>query len=220
MYEIGLESLQQIMREARAAAKYAREHYDLLASREKTYTLYGPEADFIGACIPSSMTPSRARNLLPKTHRKNYVIYELDEAYLPLRTIHVLDYNKVNLTYHHFTYNGISYAYPFRGRGNEIATDDIAVLKLSEDRTQYFALASRNLLFIQFYTYESENTMSVSTYRYFPTAKYTIHGYPVDWNAPIGALNSPVQRNCYQEPVNNIDFSRWFHAESCKSNKG
>ena len=105
MFEVTLEQLQKLMHEARVAAKYAREHYDLLAAREKSYTLYGPEADFLGARVPSSMTPTRARKLLPKTRRRNYVIYELDEAYQPLRTIHVLDYDKVNVTYHHFDYN-------------------------------------------------------------------------------------------------------------------
>ena len=44
MYEVGIEALDQLLTEARAAAKYAREHYAELASKKFTHTLYGPDA--------------------------------------------------------------------------------------------------------------------------------------------------------------------------------
>lgn len=213
MYEIGIDELQQLFIEARVVAKYAWEHYEDFASREHTYTLYGPEAYDLGASVPSSLTPIRARKLLKSTRRKNYVIYELDASYNVLRTIHMLDYTKVDCTYHHFDLDGIKYAYPFRGNGRGMYTDKITVQKYSGGLPVYYAIAANNLLFAQFYEYPEPNKMVVSTYRYFPTAQITMHGYPVDWNAPIGAPNSPVQRHCREEVPAYIEFSSWFEQE-------
>lgn len=210
MYEIGVAELHQLFVEAREAAKYAREHYDDFASREHTYTLYGPEAYDIGASVPSVLTPTRARKLLKSTRRKNYIIYELDSGYRVLRTIHMIDYTRTDCTYHHFELEGIQYAYPFRERDGRMYTDKITVLKYDKGRPSYYAIVARNLLFAQFYEYPEHDKMIVSTYRYWPNGKYTLLGLPVDWNAPIGELNSPVERHCTEEAPIEIDFSKWF----------
>lgn len=210
MYEIGVEELHQLFLEARSAAKYAWEHYEDLASREHTFTLYGPEAYDIGASVPSALTPIRARKLLKSTRRKNHVIYELDSSYHVLRTVHMIDYTRPDCTYHHFELNGIQYAYPFRERGNCMYTDKITVLKYDHGRPVYYAIVSRGLLFAQFYEYPEPDKMIVSTYRYFHTAKTTPYGLSVDWNAPIGTMSSPVQRHCTEETPVEIDFSKWF----------
>lgn len=210
MYDIGVAELHQLFTEARKAAEYAREHYEDFASREHTYTLYGPEAYDLGASVPSSLTPTRARKLLKSTRRKNYVIYELDRAYQVLRTIHMIDYTRTDCTYYHFELDGVHYAYPFRGRDNRLYTDKITVLKYEEGRPVYYAIVANNLLFAQFYEYLEPNSMVVSTYRYWPNGAYTLFGLPVDWDAPIGAINSPVQRHCKEEPLVDIDFSKWL----------
>lgn len=210
MYEIGINGLQQLHQEGRVAAKYAQEHYEDLIARKHSYTLYGPEADYLGSSIPSSFIPKRARKLMNSTRRKNYVIYELDESYNVLRTIHMYDYHKIDCTYHHFVKNGVVYAYPFRGNENMLYTDTTAVLKHSDGKIIYFGLASRNLLFAQFYEYPAPDKMNVSTYRYWPYAKNTQYGYPVDRDAPIDAMNSPVTRHCTEETPEYIDFSHWF----------
>ena len=210
MFEIGIEELRKLFYEAREAAKYAREHYDDFASRPHTYTLYGPEAYNIGASVPSKLTPIRARKLLKKTRRKYHVIYELDSEYRVLRTVHMIDYTRTDCTYHHFELNGIQYAYPFRERDRRIYTDKITVLKYDLGKPVYYAIVSRGLLFAQFYEYPEPGKMIVSTYRYFHTAKTTMFGLPVDWSAPIGAMNSPVQRHCTEETPVDIDFSKWF----------
>lgn len=210
MYEIKIEGLQQLLTEARSAAAFARERYEEFAARKHTYTLYGPSAHSLGASIPSSYTPTRARKLLKTTRRRDYIVYELDEEYKVLRTVHMLDYTYPDYTYHHFELNGVSYAYPFRCRVGDLYNDKIAVMKYSANNPVYFAIASENLLFSQFYEYLSPKKMIVSTYRFFPKAKYTQYGFPVDWNAPIGELNSPVQRKCKEEVPQLIDFSQWF----------
>lgn len=210
MYEIGIEALHQLYLEAREAATYAREHYEDFASREHAYTLYGPEAHDIGASVPSKLTPIRARKLLKSTRRKKHVIYELGSAYQVLRTIHMIDYTRTDCTYHHFELNGIQYAYPFRERGSGIYTDKITVLKHVDGQPVYYAIVSESLLFAQFYEYPEPNKMVVSTYRYFPTAKFTMYGLPVDWDAPIGAMDSPVQRHCTEETPVDTDFSHWL----------
>jgi len=210
MYEIGIDALRQLHLEAREVAKYAREHYDDFASRKHTYTLYGPEAHDIGASVPSKLTPIRARKLLKSTSRKNHIIYELNSTFQVLRTIHMIDYTRTDCTYHHFVLNGIHYAYPFRGRGRDLYTDKITVLKYADGLPVYYAIVSESLLFAQFYEYPEPDKMLVSTYRFFPSAKLTMYGLPVDWDAPIGSMNSPVQRNCTEEVPVDTSFSHWF----------
>jgi hypothetical protein len=122
----------------------------------------------------------------------------------------MIDYTRTDCTYHHFELDGIHYAYPFRGRGDGKYTDSITVIKYDEGRPIYYAIVASNLLFCQFYEYPEPDRMIVSTYRYWPTAKHTMYGLPVDWNAPIGAMNSPVQRHCAEETPVDIDFSKWF----------
>lgn len=210
MYEIGAAELHQLFLDAREAAKYAREHYEEFASREHTYTLYGPEAYDLGASVPSALTPTRARKLLKSTRRKNFVIYELDNEYKVLRTIHMINYTRTDCTYHHFELDGIQYAYPFRERDGRLYTDKITVLKYEQGCPVYYAIVANNLLFCQFYEYQETDKMIVSTYRYWPTAKYTMYGLPVDWDAPIGSMNSPIQRHCMEETPVEVDFAKWF----------
>ena len=210
MYEIGIDELHQLFAEARKAAEYARGHYEDFASREHSYTLYGPESYNLGASVPSAITSTRARKLLKKTRRKNHVIYELDSAYRVLRTIHMIDYTRTDCTYHHFELDGTQYAYPFRERDSRLYTDKISVLKYDQGRPVYYAIVAKNLLFCQFYEYPEPDKMIVSTYRYWPTAEYTMYGLPTDRNAPIGAMNSPVQRHSTVETPVEIDFSKWF----------
>lgn len=210
MYEIGIEELHKLFLEARAAAAYARDHYEAFASREHSYTLYGPDAYDLGASVPCSLTSPRARKLMKATRRKNHLIYELDSDYKVLRTVRMIDYTRPDCTFHHFELDGIHYAYPFRGRDSRLYNDKITVLKYDQNRPVYYAIVSNSLLFSQFYEYPAPDQMIVSTYRYFPTAKTTLYGLPVDWNAPIGAKNSPVQRHCTEETPVDTDFSKWF----------
>ena len=208
MFEIGIKELHQLLIDGHAASQYARDHYDQLAARQSAYTLYGASCYGLGASVPSMLTPLSARRLTEKTRRKEYIVYELDDSHKVIRTIHMLDYSKVDCTYHHFELNGVQYAYPFRGKGNGIYNNQIAALKYTEGRPFYYALISNNMLFIQFYEHLGPEKMMVSTYRYWPTAEYTQHGYPVDKNVPIGALNSCVQRHCKEEPIVSLSFSR------------
>ena len=210
MYEIGVEELHQLLLDGLSASRYAIANYDSLAERKCKYTLYGPSCHWLGVSIPSTLIPTRARKLTQKTRRKDYVIYELDESFRILRTIHMLDYTRIDCTYHHFDLNGVHYAYPFRGNGNQRYNGEIAVMKYADDRPVCFGLIRKPLLFMQFYEYTTQNHMTVSTYRYWPTAEYTRHGYPVDKNAPIGAPNSCVQRHCREETPAITDFSRWI----------
>ena len=210
MYEIGVDELHRILVEGCAAKCYAKEHYEQLAASQCAYTLYGPSCHWLGASIPSMLTPVSARKLTRKTRRKDYVVYELDESFRVLRTIHMLDYTKTDCTYYHFDLDGVHYAYPFRGSGNQMYNDEIAVMKYADGIPVSFGLIRRTLLFMQFYEYTTPDNMVVSTYRYWPTAEYTQYGYPVDKNAPIGAPNSCVQRHCKEETPAVIDFSHWF----------
>lgn len=210
MYEIGINGLQKLLMEGRRAAKYAWDHYEELTAREHVYTLYGPHANAIGASIPSSLTPVRARNLTCHTRRKDYLIYHLDSDYNVMRTITVLDYTKVDCTYHHFQLDGVTYAYPFRGTEKVMYTDRVKSLRFSNGKPVYFGLLQKNFVFAQFYEYETSEKMMVSTYRYSPLAQFSMYGYAIDPNAPVGALNSCVDRHCKEEISHYIDFAQWF----------
>lgn len=211
MYEISIDELRQLFFEARTAAKYAREHYDDFVARNHVFTLYGPEAYDIGASVPCKLTPMRARKLSKKTRSKNYMVYELDSTYKVLRTIHMIEYTRVDCTYHHFELDDIYYAYPFKGRGNHpYSMDDIIVLKYDQGRPIYYARGNTGLLHAKFFEYPEPNKMLVSTYWYFHASNTTPNGLPVDWNAPIGSPSSPVQRYCEEEIPVEIVFSKWL----------
>jgi len=214
MFEIGVDDLHKLLLEGRMAAQYAWEHYDELAARKATYTLYGPYAHYIGAGVPSNLTPKKARKLAKNTRRKDYLIYELDETYKVLRTISVCDYAKTECVYHQFELNGTSYAYPFRGSEKVMYTDSVVACRFLHGKPTYFGIVDKPLLLAQFYEYDSSNEMTVSTYQYWPIAKHTKHGYPVEHNAPIGALNSSVQIHCHKEVCEFVDFAEWFRAMS------
>lgn len=210
MYEIGINELRHLLENGQKAVQYTWDNYEELAAREHSHTLYGPYAYEIGACIPSKMTPDIARKLLPSTRRRNHLIYELDGEHKVIRTISVRDYTKVECIYHHFDLDGVSYAYPFRGDKKVMYTDAICMLKFINRKPVYYGVVRKSFLFIQFYEYIDTERMIVSTYRYNPDAQLTRYGYPIDPDAPIGALNSCVDRHCREEPTKYIDFSHWF----------
>lgn len=213
MKEIDIAYLQKLMKEGRSAVQYAWEHYEELAARKHTYTLYGPYAYHIGASVPSKMTPKSARKLLKSTRRKKYLAYELDENFKVLRTVSVMNYSRVECVYHHFELGDATYAYPFGENKKSLYNDEINVIRYSDGVPVYFALVSRKLIYAQFYEYMESQKMLVSTYRFWPTAQYSMYGYPIDWKAPIGALNSPVDCHCEEEFSEYIDFANWFKQE-------
>ncbi|MGN0755055.1 MAG: hypothetical protein ACI4ME_11410 [Aristaeellaceae bacterium] len=211
MYELSVAELKRMLQNGRRAEQYAWEHYEELASIQHVHTLYGPYVPGLGASIPcNTVTPKSARRLLTQTRRKDYIIYHLDDHYQLLRTIQVQDYTKITRVYHHFELDGIVYAYPFRGYEKKHAESKVHFFRYLDGKPVCYGVAYSNFVFCQFYEYVDENRMLVTTYRYFPTAKYTVHGYPVSEDAPIGALNSSVQRTFYEEIPESTDFSRWF----------
>ena len=210
MIDLTLEDLKQLLLDGRRARQYAWDHYEELAARKHTYTLYGPYASGIGASIPSKLTPKRARILSKKTRRKDFHIYELDDDYKVLRTISVVNYTEIECTYYHFEFEGMIYAYPFRGSTKKMFTDTISALKFSSQKPVFYAEISKNSLFAQFFEYISTEKMLFTEYSYYPNSKYSAYGCPVDPNAPIGAPNSPATKLCTEEVPEYIDFSCWF----------
>lgn len=213
MYEIDITGLQRLLESGRQAARFAWDHYEELVARKQTNTLYGPDAYYIGASIPSALTPERARKLMHSTRRKNHMVYHLDENCKVIRTIGVRNYTEIECLYHHFELNGITYAYPFRGNNKSMFTDEVNALAFENDKPVFFGLLSKNFVFAQFYEYISAEKMLVSTYRYSPEAKFSLYGYPVDPKAPVGALNSVVDRHCREEVPGDTDFSRWIRSQ-------
>ena len=210
MYDISLLQLQQLYENCRLASCYAQDHYEIISQSEHAYTLYGGEAYALGVQIPSSFVPKAARKLQKSTRRKCHIAYELNSNYQVVRTVHVVDHSRVDCIYHHFELDDVRYAYPFRGTGNELYTDEIAAISFADGKPAYFACASKNLLFVQFYEYTSPEEMWVSTYRYWPNAKFNQYGLPIDRNVPIDDPNSPVSRHCRLEMPELVDFSYYL----------
>lgn len=210
MYEISVNEIDQFLRDGRQVAQYAWDHYEELVTREKMYTLYGPYEYGIGAGIPGKFIPSNSRKLTKQTRRKNYVIYELDSSFRLLRTVTVRDYTKVESTYHCFDYDGVQYAYPFRGTDKKSFKREVLAIRTVDQKPQYWAAIGPNSVLVHFFEHIDSERMAVTLYSYTPTARFTVHGYPVDHSAPIGALNSPVERGYWEEPAAYTDFSAWF----------
>ena len=209
MIDLTLEDLKQLLADGRRAVQYAWDHYEELAARETVYTLYGPYAYGTGAAIPWGYTSKRARILSLTTRRKKYMIYELDSEYKLLRVTQVLDSESINI-YHCFELNDVQYACPFLPNQKKIGFGNVIAVSYKNGMPYYSAFLSRNVLLAHFLEYASPEKVLITSYAYNPVSKYTLHGYLTDPDAPIGALNSAVQRVCYEEEPMYTDFSQWF----------
>lgn len=210
MHEISVEYLDQLLLDGRSAAQYAWDHYEKLTKREAVYTLYGPSEYGIGAAMPGKFISKRSRELKKQTRRKSYIIYELDSNYKLLRTTLIRNYREIETVYHCFELNGIQYACPFYGTKKKFTRDEVLAVGYSGAQPCFLGFLSEHSLLAQFFDYESHNKMIVTTYSYSTVSKYSSHGYPVDFTAPIGALNSPVNRGTWEEEITDTDFSKWF----------
>lgn len=209
MIDLTLDDLKQLLLDGRRAAQYAWDHYEELASREATYTLYGPYAHGTGVAIPWGYTPKSARNLTLKTRRKKYMIYELDNEYKLLRTTQVLDSASIN-TYHCFELDGIQYACPFLPNQKKTGFGNVIGLGYKNGKPYYSGFLSNNVVFAHFFEYLSQEKVLITEYAYNPVSKYTLHGYLTDPDAPISALNSAANRMCWEEEPMYTDFAQWF----------
>lgn len=209
MIDLTLEDLKKLLQDGRRARQYACDHFEELAAREAAYTLYGPYAYNTGAAVPGSYTPKRARNLTLKTRRKKYLIYELDSEYKLICVRNV--FNSVNdKTYYCFNLDGIQYACPFLFNRKEKSLGNVVAVSYKDGKPYYYAFLSENVLFVRFCEYVSQEKALMTEYGYNPVSEYTLHGYPTDLEAPIGALNSAATRICWEEEPVYTDFSQFF----------
>ena len=209
MIDLTLEDLKQLLLDGRRARQYAWDHYEELAAREAAFTLYGPYAYEIGAAIPGGYTPKRARNLTLKTRRKKYNIYELDDEYKLLRVTQTLDSVNINV-YHCFELDGVQYACPFLPNKKKTGFGKVIAVSYKDGRPYYYAFLAQNILYVDFFEHVSQEKVLMTEYAYNPVSEYTLHGYPTDPEAPIGALNSAATRICWEEEPVYTDFSQFF----------
>ena len=202
------EDIKQLLLDGRRAAQYAWDHYEELAAREAVHTLYGPYAYGTGAAIPGSFTPKRARTLSLKTRRKKYNIYELDSECKLLRVTLVLD-SAPTYTYHCFELDGVQYACPFYPHKKEWGCGNINAVSYKDGKPYYSGSLAYNVIFADFFEYVSPDKVLMTEYSYNPVSEYTLHGYPTNTDAPINALDSDVQRICWEEEPMYTDFSQW-----------
>lgn len=207
MHEISMKDLGQLLKNGRIAKQYALDHKEELLSRKHSYVLYGPYVPGIGASIPcNTVTAKRARHLTTRTRRKDHIIYYLDENYHVLRTCLVLE-NVVTHVYHHFKLDGVIYVYTYE---SPALNDEVQFLGYVDGKPISYGSIHRYFVFVQFYEYIDEKRMLVTSYRYTPRLRRTVFGCLPNPEAPIGAPDSVVQRDFYEETVEDTDFSRWF----------
>jgi hypothetical protein len=137
------------------------------------------------------------------------LIYELDSEYKPIRIRDV--FNSINdNTYHCFELDGVHYACPFLFNRKEKSRGNVVAVSYKDGKPYYYAFLSENVLFVRFCEYIAQGKALMTEYGYNPVSEYTLHGYPTDPEAPIGALNSPATRVCWEEEPVYTDFSQFF----------
>ena len=207
---LGYRELDWLILEGKLACEYAWAHYDELVARECAYRLYGPYCYRMGAGIPGSLTPKKKRELKKQTKRKDYHIYELDRNYKLIRVISMCDYTTVELIYHCFECDGTQYSVPFREDRKELFRFEVDVVRYLNGLPVYYGIASCEDIIAHFYEYREDEKVYVTCYGYNRCMKRTVHGYPVDWDSPIGGLASPVEKGSWEEDVLYTDFSKYF----------
>ena len=211
MYKIDIDGLELLMSKGQEGLKYAWEHYDDLAARQHSYVLYGAIEQPLGACIPSNLVPRSCRTLRKKTRRKEYTIYQLDENFRVVRTIDMFNYSRVDDVCHHFVLDDMVFACSFKWGEKKKFDDRIYAYKFKDGKPIFFMDSRKSYLYVEFCEYVSADKMIVTSYSYWPNSEYTQFGYKADRNAPLGALNSPVQWSCREEIPAYIDFSHWIN---------
>ncbi len=209
MTDLTTKDLKQLLVEGRWAAKYAWNHYEELAAREAIYTLYGALEHGIGAARPGRLIPKRSRILKFNKPKSDFSVYELDSEYKLLRVSHVINSQNYD-TYHCFELNGTLYACPFRYNQKEIVRNEVLAVGYKEGKPYYYGAIGSNRVNADFYEYISPEKVYVVEYSYHPVSKYSLHGYLLDSNAPLGELSSPAQRAYCEEKPMYTDFSMFF----------
>lgn len=188
------------------AFEYAWEHYEELNLRPAVHRLYGPDASFVGALAAGHPVSPNLRTLRKSTRRKSYMIYEFDADFKILRIKHVKDYDKIDCTIHMFEWDGVFYGRMFRGDEKGYYSNYFFAVNNKDDRPAYFAHGSRNVLCVYFYEYPCDDRVNTTCYLYHPNSEFTSAGLRADWDAPMGAHNSPVTISQYDQPYTHIDF--------------
>lgn len=209
MTKVVYTEMDKIINDAYIAFDYAWEHYIELRDRKVAHVLYGPNAHATGAAWPGFGIKDKERQLLKKTRRKEYMLYELDGNYQILCNKTIKD-GKIQCSYYHFELNGVQYARSFLEDRKAVYTDNVYCVKYLKDEPAYCASVSKNYLYLEMFEYLPEERCIATRYSYYPASKITQHGYPMSFDAPYGAVNSPVTVRCYETKVQSIDFSRWF----------
>lgn len=206
---LNLDDLNQILVAGRHAVQYAWNHYEELAAREAVYTLYGPYDYRIGAATPGLIVSKSSRKLAFKTKRKKYLIYELDSDYKLLRVKHVFS-QRDDPVYHCFELEGLQYACPFAYNQKKIWRNEVIAIGYNDRKPYFYGDMTENSLLAEFYEYISEEKVYVTRYTYHPISKYTMSGYLMDPDAPLGEPNSPAQRSYREDKPMYTDFSKFF----------
>ncbi len=215
MKKVSLKELQLLRDQGQEVRSYAWAHRDKIQARPHTYTLYGPPGGVLGASEPcAKLAPTKARRLTKKTRWTEYFRYELDSAFRVIRTVHFA-MGRIQSIFHHFDYEGIRYAMSYPMSKDLLTAYKLIAIAYESKKPVSYVETSSGFVFAQFYEYESEDKMMVSTYRLYP--KTTPYGCTINMSAPPNAPDAPVHCHFYEEKPVYIDFASWFQAPTLDS---
>ena len=210
MIEVSYNKLHELISKGKLAQNYAWEHYATLASRKADYTLYGPISCFLGAASPSGLTPARERKLTRKTRREKYTKYDFDQNAHLIRISYIYQYEKVYCVYHLFTLDDIVYGCSFESEKKRFCDERIEAIHFVEGKPAYYAQTSNNRIFCEFYEYPHKDKRICSSYQYCTTCELTSHRLQPNWEAPMGAPDSPVSVYIHEDNPVDLDFSKYL----------
>ena len=217
MVEVSYAHLHELMDKGLTARNYACDHYEELATRAASETLYGPVTNFLGAASPSHLIPLRERKLSKKTKRDKYTKYEFGSDGSLIRITYVYSGEEVYCVYHVFMLDGVIYGCPFTNPDRHFVEDRIEAVQFYNGNPYCYYQTTKTKIFCEFYEYPPEGKRICTGYFYNKNCQTTVHGCQPNWDAPIGEPESPVVKHCYEDGMASFVFSKFFPAEKVET---
>ncbi len=210
MKEATLTEIREWIQDAKFATQHVLEHYDELLARCACYTRYGKLGNgLVDILSPSKyMAPKGARTLTKSTRKTDYVAYDFDENFRMLCTREVSE-GYYGSKCPHFYIGDTQYAALFYEPNGKLFYSKSYVIRYANNRPILYIVCDKSVMYVHCYEYMEPGLMHVTSYYVYLKAK-ELHGVTLNWDAPIGAPNSPVQVQQWAEEPQDTDLSKWF----------
>lgn len=209
MIEVSYKQLNTFMDMTQSIRKYALTHYDEHKSKAAVHTLYGPHSCFAGAVTPTHLVPGRERRLVHRTRREKYNVYEFDQSFSPIRVTKVFG-GQASCVYHIFNWEGMVCCCPFQPNSQHFGDYRTILYQFSNQKPVFYVRAFEKSIFCEIYEYPASGKRLCTGYMFSRNQDLKICGIRPNWEAPLGAPDSPVVKHSYEYVPPEMDFSKWF----------